>query len=342
MRQDAERRAIADDVMERDDQVVPLGIEPDQQRADERPPREVEGTMGLAPHDLRRDALPRGRVLRLQVDRRQGDRRRIGDVLHRPTVLVQERRPQHFVAAHDLGQGARERGHVERARGTAGGRPACSPRCRVRAGRGTRGAAARTTAAGAPRRSAATPAPRPCGQSAPGAAASVQHPLRRAALDLIAVDGDPNAQQAQLRDEFRRGARHECPRRSRSLVPPACRNRGERARPRPRHRRGRPAGPGAGRGCRSRGWAAASPRTTPLARARSTSGPRPATVGSVKRLRIGSSTCRILRTRAITWTARSEWPPRSKKSSWMPTRSTLSTSAMIVASASSVAVRGAT
>ena len=35
-------------------------------------------------------------------------------MLHRLTVLVQERRPQHFVAAHDLGQGARERGHVER------------------------------------------------------------------------------------------------------------------------------------------------------------------------------------------------------------------------------------
>ena len=40
--------------------------------------------------------------------------------------------------------------------------------------------------------------------------------------------------------------------------------------------------------------------------------------------------------------ARMESPPRSKKLSWTPTRSTPSTSAQISASTSSIGVRGAT
>ena len=50
----------------------------------------------------------------------------------------------------------------------------------------------------------------------------------------------------------------------------------------------------------------------------------------------------VARTREATRVARSEWPPRSKKRSSAPTRSTPSTSAQIPASAPSISVRGAT
>ena len=46
--------------------------------------------------------------------------------------------------------------------------------------------------------------------------------------------------------------------------------------------------------------------------------------------------------RAISRAASREWPPRSKKLSWTPTRSRPSTSAQISASTSSTGVRGAT
>src|SRR5215212_9400126 len=48
-----------------------------------------------------------------------------------------------------------------------------------------------------------------------------------------------------------------------------------------------------------------------------------------------------LRTREMTCVASSEWPPRSKKLSWTPTRSRPSTSAQTLASTSSTCVRGA-
>ena len=54
-----------------------------------------------------------------------------------------------------------------------------------------------------------------------------------------------------------------------------------------------------------------------------------------------SSTSSACRTREITCTARSEWPPSSKKSSPRPTRSTPSSSAQISASACSISPTGA-
>jgi hypothetical protein len=156
---------------------------------------------------LRCHALAPGRVLRLQIDRGQGDRSRIGDALHRPTVLVQERRSQYIVAAHDLGQGSRQRGDVERAL-----EPLTDGQ-RVSPGAGfelvekpealLRERQRRPPLVGAQPRQHLGLARRQLPAQRLG-----QHPLWRAAMDLIAFDSDSNAQQAQLRDEFRRGARH--------------------------------------------------------------------------------------------------------------------------------------
>ena len=59
--------------------------------------------------------------------------------------------------------------------------------------------------------------------------------------------------------------------------------------------------------------------------------------------RSGSSTPKASRTRETSWVASSEWPPRSKKSSWTPTRSTStpSTSARARPAAPRPGVRGA-
>ena len=68
----------------------------------------------------------------------------------------------------------------------------------------------------------------------------------------------------------------------------------------------------------------AAGRLDPLRRA-------PATVGASNRARSGISTPNASRSRETTWVASSEWPPRSKKLSWTPTRSSPSTSPQIAA-----------
>ena len=67
------------------------------------------------------------------------------------------------------------------------------------------------------------------------------------------------------------------------------------------------------------------PRSPPPAARVSIRRASSATVGASNRRRSGSSTPKAARIREITWVASSEWPPRSKKSSWTPTRSTRST-----------------
>ncbi len=69
---------------------------------------------------------------------------------------------------------------------------------------------------------------------------------------------------------------------------------------------------------------------------------KPRTVGRSKIQRTGGAAPKARRTRDATWVASSEWPPRAKKSSSMPARSTRSTSAQIPASTSSAGLRGAT
>src|SRR5208282_5244590 len=69
---------------------------------------------------------------------------------------------------------------------------------------------------------------------------------------------------------------------------------------------------------------------------------RPATVGTSNKRRNGMSTWKASRIRETAWVAKSEWPPRSKKLSWMPTRPRSRTWAQIPTSSSSVGVRGAT
>src|SRR4029077_14164497 len=68
---------------------------------------------------------------------------------------------------------------------------------------------------------------------------------------------------------------------------------------------------------------------------------RSAMVVAWKRVRTGSFTPNRSRTREISCTPRSEWPPRAKKSSCTPTRDTPSTSSQSGASSSSIALRGA-
>ncbi len=79
----------------------------------------------------------------------------------------------------------------------------------------------------------------------------------------------------------------------------------------------------------------------PACRAAATSGPNSRMRGFSNRVR--SSTSRPSRSaiRDTAMVARREWPPRSKKLSSMPTRSTPSTSAQISATTRSVASRGA-
>ena len=69
---------------------------------------------------------------------------------------------------------------------------------------------------------------------------------------------------------------------------------------------------------------------------------RAATVGASKSARRGSSTWRAERMRETTCVASREWPPSSKKLSWMPTRSTWSTWAQMPARRCSSSLRGAT
>src|SRR5436305_1595512 len=82
--------------------------------------------------------------------------------------------------------------------------------------------------------------------------------------------------------------------------------------------------------------------TAPCAqRATSMLSARPATVGSSKKACSGTSSWKASRKREASWVVSSEWPPRSKKLSWMPTCSTWSRSRQIRTKASSVGVRGA-
>src|SRR5262249_43791915 len=91
-----------------------------------------------------------------------------------------------------------------------------------------------------------------------------------------------------------------------------------------------------GRGGVARRGGGASPRAERCAA--STAAARPATVGASNRVRRGRSTPSPSRTRAITWVARSECPPRSKKLSWIDSRSRPSTCAQRSATTSSTGV----
>jgi hypothetical protein len=70
-----------------------------------------------------------------------------------------------------------------------------------------------------------------------------------------------------------------------------------------------------------------------------TAAARPAGVGVLNKARTSAGRP-AWRMRSITVTASSEWPPSSKKWSWRPTRSSLSTSAQIRARVSSTAPTG--
>ncbi len=149
-----------------------------------------------------------------------------------------------------------------------------------------------------------------------------QHPLHRAALDAAELGaqrpvpprhrgeavgegaGIEGAGEAQRRrDVVRRAPRLEAVEDPQALL-------GERER--------QPAAAGGlagdGRDRRHDGGRVARPRTA------ATSAASSATVGRSKSRRSGSSTPSASRMRAASWVARSEWPPRSKKSSWMPIR----------------------
>src|ERR1700755_152597 len=84
-----------------------------------------------------------------------------------------------------------------------------------------------------------------------------------------------------------------------------------------------------------------APSPTPLLNSLSTTSASAATVGDSNNTRNATSTFNATRTRDITCVANSECPPNSKKLSFIPTRSTPSTSLQIPHNTSSTAVRGA-
>ena len=110
-------------------------------------------------------------------------------------------------------------------------------------------------------------------------------------------------------------------------------------------------GPPAAPGTRAAAARTRAARGPPGPRARSAEAPRAprvsssraksASTGRANSSPSATSTPSTCRTREITCTASSEWPPSSKKWSWRPTRSTPSTSAQISASACSVSPAGA-
>jgi hypothetical protein len=111
----AQRPAVGHDVVDRDDELVLVRGQPEEEGTEERAPGQVERLLDLGLHVSLDGGLPvTGRHV-LQVDRPGCYRPRRHDVLMRLTVAGHERRSQRLVAPHELGEGARQGGFVDRA-----------------------------------------------------------------------------------------------------------------------------------------------------------------------------------------------------------------------------------
>ena len=102
-------------MVDRHQQLVLVGPEPEQHGAEQRAAREVEGPLRLRADDLPRDAVTVYRGVPFEVDDLERDRLWVGDPLHGLAVLARESCPQRLVPAHQLREGIGERGEVERA-----------------------------------------------------------------------------------------------------------------------------------------------------------------------------------------------------------------------------------
>ena len=147
--QDAGGPAVADDVVHVEHHQVIRGVQPQHQAADQRPGREVEGALDLA----RRDAADLGGHAGGGQAGEVDDRQRHPEVpehhLQRPPFDRREGGAQRLVAPHHLVEALLHLRRVERA-GEAVGRVVVVERPGLRAGRGTRGAPARTRAGTSP------------------------------------------------------------------------------------------------------------------------------------------------------------------------------------------------
>ena len=111
--QDAERPAVADDVMQGQDQDVVLPVQAQKPRPEQRSVRQVEWSSRLLRGRAERFALPRAVRQAAQVDAPHGGRLHRQDAWHRLPVLHREDGPQRLVAAGDGHEGALERVFVE-------------------------------------------------------------------------------------------------------------------------------------------------------------------------------------------------------------------------------------
>ncbi len=118
--QHAHRPAVRHDVVQRQQQHVVVGAEPQQRGAQQRAGGQVERALRLVVH-----VLPHARfgiACARQVDQRQGARRGRGDALHRLVAVDGEGGAQRLVPRHDRVEPACERRGIERAAQAAGGR----------------------------------------------------------------------------------------------------------------------------------------------------------------------------------------------------------------------------
>jgi hypothetical protein len=113
--EDGHRPAVGDDVVEGEGGRVVRGPEAHDERPQERPADEVEGSADLVSRDAPHLRLGRISGQPLEIDHRQVEMDRGGHDLHRPALLVAEGGAQRLVAPRDLLQGAPEDAGLERA-----------------------------------------------------------------------------------------------------------------------------------------------------------------------------------------------------------------------------------
>ncbi len=112
-RDEPERPAVRHDVVNRDDELVLVGSQADQDGTEQRAAGQAERPPHFPLYVLLHHRLPVRRRHVLQVDDLRRQRSRAGDVLPRLTVPRHEGRPQRLVTAGELGECARERGSFE-------------------------------------------------------------------------------------------------------------------------------------------------------------------------------------------------------------------------------------
>ncbi len=113
--QHAHAPPVADDVVHGEQHHVLVVGQPQQPGAQQRPARQVEGERRLAVHQPRDLHVALRLRQRRQVRHRDGHRAGRQRGRHDAVVARAEHGAQHLVAAHHLGQGALQRGHVQRA-----------------------------------------------------------------------------------------------------------------------------------------------------------------------------------------------------------------------------------